>query len=58
MFLSPQKVDLYSKDGVPCKEVARLIFANFPNGLLVDAMAPTLEGALSFYNYFAFSQML
>ena len=47
MFLSPQKVDLYSKDGVKCTEVAQLIFADFPNGLLVDAMATTPEGALS-----------
>lgn len=47
MFLSPQKVDLYNKDGVPCKEVAQLIFVDFPNGLLVDALATTPEGELS-----------
>ncbi|MCO5563073.1 hypothetical protein L7F22_016709 [Adiantum nelumboides] len=41
MFLSPYKADLYSKDGVPCSKVARLIFVDFLNGLLVDALETT-----------------
>ncbi|KAI5082784.1 hypothetical protein GOP47_0002527 [Adiantum capillus-veneris] len=39
-FFATQKTHLYSKDGVPCREVARLIFADFPTGLLVDALGP------------------
>ncbi len=43
-FFATQKTNLYSKDGVPCREVARLIFADFPTSLLVDGLGPTPRG--------------
>lgn len=43
-FFAPQKMDLYTKDGVPCREVARLIFADFPTSLIVDGLGPTPWG--------------
>lgn len=39
-FFATQKTNLYSKDGVPCREVARLMFADFPTSLLVDGLGP------------------
>lgn len=38
-FFETQNINIYSKDGVPCREVARLIFADFPTSLLVDGLA-------------------
>ncbi|MCO5600995.1 hypothetical protein L7F22_055111 [Adiantum nelumboides] len=58
MFLSPQKVDLYSKDGVSCSEVARLIFADFPNGLLVDALQTTFEESMTVPKWNLYSKEL
>ncbi|MCO5590400.1 hypothetical protein L7F22_044370 [Adiantum nelumboides] len=42
-----QKTNLYSKAGVPCCEVARLIFEDFPMSLLVDGLGSTPSEALS-----------
>ncbi|MCO5609151.1 hypothetical protein L7F22_063373 [Adiantum nelumboides] len=43
-FFATQKTNLYSKAGVPCREVARLIFADFPTSLLVDGLGSTPLG--------------
>ncbi|MCO5563617.1 hypothetical protein L7F22_017264 [Adiantum nelumboides] len=44
-FFATQKTNVYNRDGVPCREVARLIFADFLTGLLVDDLSPApLEG--------------
>ena len=43
-FFATQNTNVYSKDGVPCREAARLIFADFPTGLLVDGLGPTPFG--------------
>ncbi|MCO5557139.1 hypothetical protein L7F22_010696 [Adiantum nelumboides] len=41
------KTNLYSKAGVPCCEVARLIFAGFPTSLVVDGLGFTLLEGMS-----------
>ncbi|MCO5576386.1 hypothetical protein L7F22_030196 [Adiantum nelumboides] len=45
-FFATQKINLYSKDGVPCGKVPRLIFADFPTSLLVDGLGSTPLGTL------------
>ena len=44
---SPPKKLIYIVRMDPLHRGCRLIFADFPNGLLVDAMVTTPEGALS-----------
>ncbi|KAI5066060.1 hypothetical protein GOP47_0018684 [Adiantum capillus-veneris] len=39
-FFATQNTNLYGKDGELCREVARLIFADFPTSLLVDGLGP------------------
>ena len=45
-FFATQKIDLYHRDSVPCREVARLIFTDFPTSLLVDGLGPVPRGEI------------
>ncbi|MCO5609523.1 hypothetical protein L7F22_063751 [Adiantum nelumboides] len=57
-FFATQKTNLYSKAGVPCCKVARLIFADFSTSLLVDGLGSTPLEDMSVPKWNTFSRRL
>ncbi|MCO5550791.1 hypothetical protein L7F22_004282 [Adiantum nelumboides] len=57
-FFATQKTNAYNRDGVPCCKVARLIFANFRTGLLMDGLGLAPFEGMGFPKWNTFSRGL